>query len=88
MSKVKSKVDVMYSIRITQELEALIMQVAEKEGRTKTNVIRHYLELGLRVAGKTQQLDTPVINVVPSYSLPIQSLDRISDKEGLFHIPV
>ena len=56
MSKVKAKVDVMYSIRITQELEALIMQVAEKEGRTKTNVIRHYLELGLRVAGKTEQV--------------------------------
>lgn len=54
MSKVKAKVDVMYSIRITQELEALIVQVAEKEGRTKTNVIRHYLELGLRVAGKVQ----------------------------------
>jgi hypothetical protein len=56
MSKVKAKVDVMYSIRITQELEALIVQVAEKEGRTKTNVIRHYLELGLRVAGKTEQV--------------------------------
>ena len=56
MSKVKAKVDVMYSIRITQELEALIVQVAEKEGRTKTNVIRHYLELGLRVAGKHQPL--------------------------------
>ena len=40
MSKVKAKVDVMYSIRITQELEALIVQVAVKEGRTKTNVIR------------------------------------------------
>lgn len=56
MSKVKAKVDVMYSIRITQELEALIMQVAAKEGRTKTNVIRHYLELGLRVAGKAEQV--------------------------------
>ena len=56
MSKVKAKVDVMYSIRITQELEALIVQVAAKEGRTKTNVIRHYLELGLRVAGKTEQV--------------------------------
>jgi len=66
MSKVKAKVDVMYSIRITQELEALIMQVAEKEGRTKTNVIRHYLELGLRVAGKAQYLDEPVTSVRPA----------------------
>jgi hypothetical protein len=56
MSKVKAKVDVMYSIRITKELEDLVLQIAEKEGRTKTNVIRHYLELGLRVAGKTEQV--------------------------------
>ena len=67
MSKVKSKVDVMYSIRITQELEALIMQVAEKEGRTKTNVIRHYLELGLRVAGK---VDTHLIGGNSTIVLP------------------
>jgi len=88
MPKVRAKVDVMYSIRITRELDDELCRVAEAEGRTKTNVIRHYLELGLKVAGKAQQLDTPVINVIPSYSLPIQSLDRISDKEGLFHIPV
>lgn len=48
MSKVKSKVDVIYSIRITQEMEDKIQAVAEYEGRTKTNVIRHYLDLSLK----------------------------------------
>lgn len=52
MPKVRAKVDVMYSIRITRELDDELCRVAEAEGRTKTNVIRHYLELGLRVAGK------------------------------------
>lgn len=56
MSKVKSKVDVIYSIRITQEMENKIQAIAAEQGRTKTNVIRHYLELGLRVAGKTEQV--------------------------------
>ena len=56
MSKVRAKVDVMYSIRITRELDDELCRVAEAEGRTKTNVIRHYLELGLRVAGKTEQV--------------------------------
>jgi hypothetical protein len=57
MPKVRAKVDVMYSIRITRELDDELCRVAEAEGRTKTNVIRHYLELGLRVAGKTQPLN-------------------------------
>ena len=56
MPKVRAKVDVMYSIRITRELDDELCRVAEAEGRTKTNVIRHYLELGLRVAGKTEQV--------------------------------
>lgn len=57
MPKVRAKVDVMYSIRITRELDDELCRVAEAEGRTKTNVIRHYLELGLRVAGKAQPLN-------------------------------
>lgn len=61
MPKVRAKVDVMYSIRITRELDDELCRVAEAEGRTKTNVIRHYLELGLRVAGKSQRLDTPAV---------------------------
>jgi len=97
MPKVRAKVDVMYSIRITRELDDELCRVAEAEGRTKTNVIRHYLELGLRVAGKTpylhplqegqslQQIPTSVINVIPEYSLPIQTLDSICDREGIFH---
>lgn len=56
MPKVRAKVDVMYSIRITRELDDELCRVAEAEGRTKTNVIRHYLELGLRAAGKHQPL--------------------------------
>lgn len=59
MSKVKSKVDVIYSIRITQEMEDKIQAIAAEQGRTKTNVIRHYLNLGLQVAGQTPSL-TPL----------------------------
>jgi hypothetical protein len=66
MPKVRAKVDVMYSIRITRELDDELCRVAEAEGRTKTNVIRHYLELGLKVAGKAQYLDEPVTSVRPA----------------------
>lgn len=47
MSKVKAKVDVIYSIRITQEMEDKIQAIAAEQGRTKTNVIRHFLNIGL-----------------------------------------
>ena len=57
MPKIRAKVDVMYSIRITRELDDELCRVAEAEGRTKTNVIRHYLEVGLKVAGKHQPLN-------------------------------
>jgi predicted transcriptional regulator len=58
MSKIKSKVDVMYSIRITKEMEDKLCRIAEAEGRTKTNVIRHYLEIGLRTSQSSNEVES------------------------------
>lgn len=74
MPKVRAKVDVMYSIRITKELDNELCRVAEAEGRTKTNVIRHYLEVGLKMAGKTQNLVTTAVQYIDGDDVALQEI--------------
>lgn len=62
MSKVKSKVDVIYSIRITQEMENKIQAIAAEQGRTKTNVIRHFLNIGLGSVEDKAAVTTPIFH--------------------------
>lgn len=68
MSKVKSKVDVIYSIRITQEMENKIQAIAAEQGRTKTNVIRHFLNIGL---GSVEDNEAKAAVTTPIFHHPI-----------------
>jgi predicted DNA-binding protein len=77
MSRVKAKVDIMYSVRITQELEDMVVKVAALEGRTKTNVIRHYLELGLKGGANLEQLEVHWHEKIPN--------GKVYDPEGFFN---
>ncbi len=64
MSKIKTKIDVVYSVRITAELEQNLLRIAEIEGRSKTNTLRHYLEVGLKTAKAYKE--PPCLEETPS----------------------
>lgn len=48
MAKLKTKLDVSFTVRLSRELDEQLEALAEQQGHTKTSLVRHLIEKNLR----------------------------------------
>lgn len=58
MAKLKTKLDVSFTVRLSREVDEQLETFATEQGHTKTSIVRHLIEKNLR--DKVQKQLTPI----------------------------